>query len=408
MAAGPVARRLPRDVWALGLVSLCMDVSSEMVLSVLPLFLVTVLGAGTVTLGIIEGAAEAAAAFTRLGSGALSDYLGRRKRLALAGYGLAAATKPLFALAHSAGAVFAARFLDRIGKGVRDAPRDALLADVTPDDVRGAAYGLRQGLDTLGAVAGPLVAAGLLALTGARFRVVFWTAAVPGVLSVAILALGVREPAPRRDGTSRARLAWADVAALDRAFGAVVLIGVLLMLARFSEAFVLLRAGSVGVAVGNVPFVMAVMNLASSAVSYPVGRRSDAIGRRPLLAAGLVVLGLAHVVLAAAASPLGVAAGAVLWGVHVGATAGLLSALVADTVPAAVRGTAFGIFNVATGAAVLVASVGAGWLWAALGPRATFVAGASAALVALLALLVLGIRRAPPVMAGSAPPAVRP
>ncbi|WP_431856319.1 MFS transporter [Azospirillum sp.] len=381
---------LPRGVWALGLVSLLMDLSSEMIHSLLPVFLVTVLGASALSVGIIEGVAEATSSIVKLFSGTLSDRIGRRKPLALLGYGMAAVTKPLFPLASSVAMVLAARFVDRVGKGIRGAPRDALVADLTPPEQRGAAYGLRQALDTVGAVLGPLAAMALMALSSDDVRLVFWVAALPAVLCVVVLALGVREP----PGIPKARALhpiWtrAGLAGLGRPFWALVAVAVVMTLARFSEAFLVLRAQDVGLALALVPAVMVAMNVTYTVTAYPVGALSDRIGRHGLLLAGFAVLILSDAALALADGPLLVVIGAALWGVHMGMTQGLLAALVADGAPTDRRGTAFGVFNLVTGLALLAASVLAGALWSAIGPAATFWAGAGFSAAALLGLLLV-------------------
>ena len=368
-----------------------MDISSEIIHSLLPVFLVSVIGAGVETVGLIEGVAEATAMATRVFSGALSDWLGKRKALALAGYGLGALSKPFFALASSVGAVFGARFVDRIGKGIRGAPRDALVADVTPEKQRGGAYGLRQSLDSVGSFLGPLLAMGLMLVTGERFRIVFWLACLPAVLAVAILLMGVREPATVTPKAFRSPLSRQALARLGQRYWLVVLVGTVFTLARFSEAFLLLRAESVGLAVSFVPLALVVMNIAYSMTSYPVGRLSDRIGRQGLLAAGLVVLVGADACLALAASPLLALIGAALWGVHMGLTQGLLAALIADAVTPDVRGTAFGFFGLVSGLALLLASLLAGWLWQHYGIPVTFWAGAGIAALALLGFS--GLRR---------------
>ncbi|HXH04509.1 MAG TPA: MFS transporter [Candidatus Competibacteraceae bacterium] len=394
MSARPASvATLPAGVWALGLVSLCMDLSSEMIHAVLPLYLVSVLGVGTLAVGIIEGIAEATAAITKVFSGALSDWCARRKPLVLAGYGLAALTKPVFALAPTVDWVVAARFADRLGKGIRGAPRDALVADLTPPPLLGAAYGLRQALDTVGAFAGPLAAMALMALTMDDYRTVFWIAVLPAVLAVTLIVFGVHEPESHRAaGQERPRLARAELRRLGAAYWWAVGAAVVLTLARFSEAFLLLRAESVGLAVAAVPVVLVVMNVVYALSAYPAGRLSDRLGRWGLLAAGGAVLIAADAVLAVAGDPLAVLAGAALWGLHMGLTQGLLSALVAAAAPAALRGTAFGLFHLLSGIALLAASVIAGGLWSWLGPAATFAAGAGFTTLAL-ALLTAGARR---------------
>ncbi len=388
MPSQPRYRAIPSGVWALGFVSLLMDSSSEMIHSLLPVFLTSVLGVGALWVGIIEGIAEATASITRIFSGALSDRVGRRKPLVLAGYGLAALTKPVFALATSVGWVVTARFVDRLGKGIRGAPRDALVADLTPPNVRGAAFGLRQSLDTVGAVAGPLIAMLLMWISSDDYRLVFWVATVPAVLAVALIVSGVREPAHGASGAHERSIAWRDVRQFPPAFWSVVAIAMLMTLARFSEAFLLLRAQSVGLQPALVPLVLMAMNVVYALSAYPVGHWSDRIGRRGLLLGGFAVLIVADGVLAVAGSIGWVMVGVAFWGLHMGMTQGLLAALVADTAPAALRGTAFGVFNLVSGIALLLASVTAGWLWSTAGPTATFSAGATFTTVALLVLLL--------------------
>ncbi len=380
--------RLPAAVWAIGLVSLLMDVSSEMIHSLLPLFLVAGLGVGALTLGLIEGIAEATAAMTRVFSGALSDRLGRRKLLALAGYGLAALTKPVFPLAEGAGLVFLARFTDRLGKGIRGAPRDALVADLTPPQIRGAAYGLRQALDTVGATAGPLLAVALMLAFAGDIRSVFWVAVIPAVAAVLLLAVAVREPpAAGTAAPPRNPLRPSDLRHLGCPYWTLVAIGGCLMLPRFSEAFLLLRGSGTALEAAFVPLVLVVMNVAYAVTAYPAGWLSDTLGRRGLLAAGYGVLALADLVLASGATTATVLAGALLWGIHMGLTQGLLSALVADVAPPRYRGTAFGIFNMVAGLSLLASSVAAGALWQFVGPAATF--GAGAVLAGICAPVVL-------------------
>ncbi len=384
----PPARALsqmPRGVWVLGFVSLLMDISSEMVHSLLPLFMVT-LGASALAIGLIEGAAEATALIVKVFSGVLSDALGRRKGLALFGYALGAASKPLFALAPGMGLVWTARLLDRVGKGVRGAPRDALVADIAPPQLRGAAFGLRQSLDTVGAFLGPLLAVALMLLWAGDFRAVFWVAVIPGALAVLLLFFGVQEP-DRPAGTPRTNpITRANLARLPRAYWAVVGLGAVFTLARFSEAFLVLRAQQSGMALAWVPLVMVAMNIVYAASAYPFGQLSDRMSHRALLAWGLVVLVLADLVLASSTAWPVLLLGLALWGVHMGMTQGLLAAMVADTAPADLRGTAFGFFNLVSGLALLVASGVAGWLWDTLGAAATFHAGAAFSLLALVAL----------------------
>jgi MFS family permease len=382
---------VPRSIWALGLVSLLMDTSSEMIHGLLPVFLVSVLGATTVSVGFIEGIAEATASVTKVFSGALSDYLGKRKFLTALGYGLAAVTKPLFPLAQSVSWVVAARFIDRVGKGIRGAPRDALIGDLAPLHLRGTSYGLRQSLDTVGAFAGPLLAVVLMAWTLNDFRLVFWVAVIPAFLSLAVMVVGVREPETARPaGTPRSPIQAADLRALGAAYWRLVAVTAVLTLARFSEAFLILRAQSLGLAVAFAPLVLVVMNVVYAASAYPAGRLSDRVDRRRVLGAGCAVLVAADVVLALAGDLLLVTLGIALWGLHMGLTQGLLAALVADAAPPRIRGTAFGVFNLVSGVAMLVASVLAGWLWHAYGAPATFYAGAGLTVLALAGLRIAG------------------
>jgi MFS family permease len=390
------ARHLPAGIWALGLCSLLMDVSSELIHALLPVFLVTELGAGMVAIGLLEGVAEATAAFVKVFSGSLSDWLGRRKPLAVLGYGLAAAVKPVFPLADSVAAVFAARFLDRVGKGIRGAPRDALVADIAPPALRGAAFGLRQSLDSIGALLGPLLAMACLLLWTSDLRAVMAWAVVPAWLAVAVLLIGVREPAVAHAHLRRAGLlnGWRG---LPGAYWRVVAVGTVFTLARASEAFLILRASELGLAVAWVPLVLVVMNVAYAASAYPVGQLSDRLGERGLLLAGMGVLVVADGVLALVPVVAGAMAGAALWGLHMGLTQGILAKMVADTAPADLRGTAFGIFNLLSGAALFLASALAGGLWSWAGAQATFLAGAALAGLAAVVLVVApGLRRGLP------------
>ncbi len=379
--------KVPRTVWALGAVSLLMDLSSELVHSLLPIFMVTVLGASMLAVGVVEGIAEATASIVKLFSGAISDRLGRRKPIVVLGYGLAALSKPLFPLAASVPLVLAARFMDRIGKGIRGAPRDALIADVTPEGARGAAYGLRQGLDTLGAVLGPLAAIGLMLLLASDVRSVLWWAILPAVLSVVVLVVFVKEPA----GAARPleRFSLGSFRQLGARTWVVVALGAVLTLARFSEAFLVLRAQELGLALAMVPIVLVVMNIAYAAITYPAGLAADRGHRNSLLLWGLLALVAADLVIAATASVPFLFLGIALWGVHMGLTQGLLSTLVADAAPARLRGTAFGVFHLASGVAMLLASVIAGALWDGYGAAWTFYAGAAFTTLALAGLLLV-------------------
>lgn len=389
----PARPRMPGGIWALGFVSMFMDISSEMIHALLPVFLVTVLGASTVTVGLIEGIGEATASISKLFSGWLSDRIGARKVLAVLGYGLGALSKPIFAVAPTPAWVLAARFSDRVGKGIRGAPRDALIGDIAPPEIRGGAYGLRQSLDTVGAFIGPLLGIALMALFADDFRKVFMVAIVPGVIAVAVLAVFVREPArPVRKEPARFPLRRTELAALGPLFWGVVAVGAVLTLARFSEAFLILRAQGIGLPLALVPLVLIVMNVVYALAAYPFGALSDRVDKTTILAAGFAVLVAADIVLALAPNVIVVFVGIALWGLHMGMTQGLLSALVADTAPDTSRGTAFGIFHLVTGIALLVASLLAGLLWAAAGPSATFLAGAGFTAVGLAGFLVLGRR----------------
>lgn len=384
---------IPRGVWVLGFVSLFMDVSSEMILALLPVYLVSVLGASVLTVGVIEGIAEATAMIAKIFSGVLSDWLGRRKLLAAIGYGLSALTKVIFPLAGNIGWIVAARFGDRVGKGIRGAPRDALVADLTPRAVRGAGYGLRQSLDTVGAVLGPLVAIALMALMGNNFTFVFWVAVLPAFISLGLIVFGVKEPVREVRHKGGRGLSLADVRRLPQAFWIVVAASALLTLARFSEAFLLLKARDVGLAVALVPGVFVVMNIAYALSAYPSGALSDRFGRGGVLLGGVALLVLADLVLAYAGTLPWVVIGTVVWGLHMGLTQGLLAALVADTAPADLRGAAFGLFNLAAGVALLAASVIAGALWDVYGPRTTFLVGAVVTSGALVWLMAIERRR---------------
>lgn len=364
-----------------------MDISSEMIHSLLPLFMVGTLGASAFAVGLIEGLAESTALIVKVFSGAFSDYLGKRKGLAVFGYALGALTKPLFAIAPTIGIVLAARLLDRVGKGVRGAPRDALVADIAPPEVRGAAFGLRQSLDTVGAFLGPLLAAGLMLLWTNNFRAVFWVAVIPGLLAVALLLFGVREP-KRHVGEKRSNPIRREI--LQRLSGAywwVVGVGAVFTLARFSEAFLVLRAQQGGIAVALVPLVMVAMNFVYAVSAYPFGKLSDRMNHKKLLALGLVVLIAADLVLAKDDHWTTVLTGVALWGIHMGMTQGLLATMVADTAPTDLRGTAFGFFNLVSGIAMLIASAVAGLLWDQLGASFTFHASAAFCVVALVGLL---------------------
>ncbi len=380
--------QVPRGVWALGFVSLFMDISSEMVHSLLPIFLMSGLGASASLVGLIEGVGEGTASIVKIFSGYLSDRLGKRKVLALVGYAMGALTKPIFAIAVTPFEVLAARFIDRVGKGIRGAPRDALVADMTPASVRGAAFGVRQALDTVGAFVGPALAIALMWLYADDMRAVFWWAIVPGLIAVALLFVGVEDVAETPvKAAARPPITWRSAGELGAAFWIVTAIGAVFALARFSEAFLVLRAQNVGVPIALAPLIMMAMSAVYAVVSGPVGALSDRVGRYVLLGGGLVLLIGADLVLALWASTAGAFGGAALWGLHMGLTQGLLAALVADTAPVHLRGTAFGVFNLIGGVVTLAASLVAGVLWQVFGPQATFLAGAAFASVALAGLI---------------------
>lgn len=385
--------QLPAGVWALGFVSLLMDISSEMIHALLPVYLVSVFSASMAEIGIIEGIAEATAMIVKVFSGAVSDWLGKRKALAGLGYSLAAFTKPVFPLAATLGWVIAARFIDRVGKGIRGAPRDALVADIAPPHLRGAAFGLRQSLDTVGAFIGPAVAVWLMWSSRNDFRLVFWIAVIPAFLAVAVLFLAVREPERPHDlRKMRFPLHWNELRRLGGAYWLIVALASLFALARFSEAFLILKARDAGLAVALTPLVLVGMNIVYSGVSYPVGAWSDKRNRLTALAVGLALLIAGDLALANAGSIALVAAGVALWGAHMGFTQGLLATLVADVAAPDLRGTAFGVFNLVSGVATLAASVGAGALWDIYGSSATFYCGAALAGAALLGLWLAKMR----------------
>jgi MFS family permease len=390
--APPKARsslaQLPSGIWALGFVSLFMDISSEMIHGLLPVFLTSVLGASAEMVGFIEGVGEATASILKLFSGWVSDRLGKRKVLAVIGYGLATLSKPLFALATTSSLVLAARFSDRVGKGIRDAPRDAMVGDMIRTGLRGAAYGLRQALDTVGAVAGPLIAIALMATLHDNFRLIFWLALIPGLISVVVLLVAVREPSHEPVAT-RVPLKFSDLRTLGTSYWVVVGIGAVLTLARFSEAFLILRAQSAGLSLALAPLVLVIMNIVYSLSAYPLGALSDKVDRKLILVLGFATLIVSDIVLALAPDLFAVMAGVALWGLHMGMTQGLLAALVADEAPANLRATSFGVFNFVSGIALLLASLIAGALWEIVGPSATFMAGAAFAAIGLVGTAVV-------------------
>ena len=388
-------RDIPPTIWALGFVSLLMDVSSETIHALLPVYLVTVMGTSMVTVGVIEGIAEATASIVKVFSGVLSDWLGKRKLLTVIGYGLAAFTKPVFPLASTVGWLVAARFIDRIGKGIRGAPRDALIADIAPEHLRGASFGLRQSLDTIGAFAGPALAIGLMWLTANNFQMVFWVAVIPAFMSLGLLLFAVQEP-ERPAGLRKVKfpLSLPELRRLGSDYWLVVAVATVFTLARFSEAFLILRAQAAGLPVVLVPLVLVVMNVVYALAAYPAGVLSDRFNRLTMMTIGFATLIAADITLAFSGKLPGIALGVVLWGLHMGITQGLMATLIADTAPAELRGTAYGVFNLLGGLALLAASVVAGALWDSIGPQATFLAGAGFTSLALAGLWLVR-RRAP-------------
>ena len=386
--------RIPAAIWALGFVSMLADIGSEMVHSLLPVFLVSVAGVSMFVIGLIEGVAEATALIVKVFSGVLSDYMGRRKPLAVLGYGLGAVSKPLFALASSAEMVFGARIIDRIGKGIRGAPRDALIADLAPSDIRGASFGLRQSLDTVGSFIGPLVAVGLMLLWANDFKAVFWVAAIPAGLAVAVLLFGVRETQATTQVKRANPIQRKNLARLPPAYWWVVAIGAALTLARFSEAFLVLRLHQGGLALAYAPLVLVAMNVVYAIGAYPFGRLADRVRHSTLLAWGMVPLLAADATLAWSNDWALGGAGVCLWGLHMAMTQGLLAAMIAAVAPADLRGTAYGLFNLASGVAMLIASVVAGVLWDVAGAPASFLAGGAFGLFALVLLMVFARRQA--------------
>ena len=383
----PPRLRIPRTIWALGFVSLFTDLGSEMVHGLLPVLMAGILGASALTIGLIEGAAEALVLVTKVFSGYFSDAIGRRKPLVLLGYGVAALAKPLFPLADSIATVTTARLLDRFGKGIRGAPRDALVGDLAPPSIRGACFGLRQSMDTIGAVLGPLVAVALLWAFADDIRTVLWFAVIPGLVSIALLLTMVPEPNDGQRRPARLPITRQGLAHLGAAFWGLVAVGALISLTRFSEAFLVLRASERGVPLTFIPLVLVVMSGAYMLSAYPAGRLSDRLPRTAVLAAGMAVLAVANIALALAEGYAMLFAGIALWGLHMGLTQGILASLIADVAPVEYRGTAFGVFSLVSGAGLLAASVLAGLLWDVVNPAATFVAGAVVAVIATVATL---------------------
>ncbi|RQT22180.1 MFS transporter [Burkholderia contaminans] len=382
----PAAKRpvIPRTVWALGFVSLFMDLSSELIHALLPIYLVSTMGMSVVALGVLEGAAEATAMVVKVFSGAISDWLGRRKGLLLLGYGLAALTKPLFPLATTPAVVVTARLLDRVGKGIRGAPRDAMVADVAPPEIRGACFGLRQSMDTIGAFLGPTLAIVLMLGFADQIRMVLWFAAVPAFVAVGLIVFGIRESDHAQSHQPfRSPLHWRALREFSPRYWFVVIVGATFTLARFSEAFLVLRAQQAGLDIAWIPAVMVVMAFAYSLSAWPVGILSDRLDRRVLLATGMVLLIAADLLLGMGMSKLSVFLGVAAWGLHMGFTQGILAAMVSETSPATLRGTAFGVFNLISGVAMLLASSIAGVVWARFGASTTFVVGAALVVVPL-------------------------
>lgn len=386
--------KIPRTVWALGFVSMFMDISSEMVHALLPLFLTTTLGVSVAMVGLIDGVAEATASITKVFSGYLSDRMGKRKPLILIGYGLGALSKPLFALAGTAPVIMGARFADRIGKGLRGAPRDALVADVTPPEIRGRAFGLRQSMDTFGAFLGPLLAIAAMAAFANDMRVVFWIAAIPATIAVLLVLVGV-EDAKRQPGATAMRVPVriGDLRQLPRAFWALVAIGAVFTLARFSEAFLILKANEEGLPLALAPLVLVAMNAVYALAAYPLGILSDRVSAKTMLVWGLIILVAADLALAMLPGISSAFVGIGLWGIHMAATQGLFAKMVADRSPPELRGSAYGIFNLVVGLSLLAASVIAGLVWDASGPAATFSVGAGFAIIALAGLLLAPLAR---------------
>lgn len=380
-------KNMPKTIWALGFVSLLMDTSSEIVHGLLPVFLISVLGASYSMVGLIEGVGEASSLIIKVFSGPLSDWWGKRKPLVLLGYSMGAISKPLFALAPTPLLVLGARLFDRTGKGIRGAPRDALVADTAPPELRGEAFGLRQSLDTVGAFLGPLLAILLMSLTSGNYRLIFWIAVVPGILSVIVLIYGVKEPEEKKTQEQK-RLSWSSVREFRFVFWIVVIAGAIFQLARFSEAFLILRAQNLGLSLSLAPAILVAMNIVYSISAYPIGWLSDRIRREWLLLAGILVLILSDLILGFGSSLTHVFAGVILWGLHMGLTQGILAALVADTSPQSLRGTAYGLFNLFSALALLLASGIAGLLWDKFGPQTTFIASAG---FALSGMIVLGL-----------------
>ena len=386
----PTSLTIPKTVWVLGFVSMFMDISSEIIHALLPLFLTATLGISVAMVGLIDGVAEATASITKVFSGYLSDRMGKRKPLILIGYGLGALSKPVFALAGTAPVIMGTRIADRIGKGLRGAPRDALVADVTPPEIRGRAFGLRQSIDTLGAFLGPLIAIVAMGAFANDIRAVFWLAVIPAGIAVLLVLVGVEDAKrPVNEREARVPVRIADLRRLPRTFWALVGIGTVFTLARFSEAFLIFKANAEGLPLALTPLVLVAMNAIYMLAAYPLGSLSDRVSAKAMLIGGLVALVAADLSLALLPGIAGTFVGIALWGVHMAATQGLFAKLVADRSPPELRGSAYGVFNLATGLSLLAASVIAGLAWDAIGPSATFLTGATFALIALIGLSVV-------------------
>ena len=385
---------LPRNIWVLGFVSLLMDLSSEIYHALLPLFITVTLGLPVAVLGAIDGISEATASFAKLASGRLSDRSRRRKPWILLGYGIAALSKPLFPLASGGLAVMGARFADRIGKGIRGAPRDGMIADETPPEIRGRAFGLRQSLDTVGAMIAPIAAIGLMVWLTDNIRLVFWIAAIPAALSFLLAWLALKEQAPAPTQAVRAPF-FAGFRELDKATRRLIAVGFLFTLARFSEGFLILRGFDAGLSLTLSPLVLVVFNLAFFALAYPAGALSDRFSPKAILLAGMAVLIAADLLLARPVGLPGLGLGVALWGAHMALTQGIFARLIADSAPPHLRATSFGAFYFASGIATLLASLGAGLLWDRHGADATFLAGAGVAAVAMAMLSLLPEGRGP-------------
>jgi MFS family permease len=388
--------KLPRNVWILGFVSLLMDLSSEVYHALLPAFITATLALPVVALGAIDGIAEATASFAKLASGRLSDRSGRRKPWVLLGYGLAALSKPLFPIAQGAFEIMGARFADRVGKGVRGAPRDAIIADETPAEMRGRAFGLRQALDTIGALIAPLAAVGLMILFMDDIRTVFWIAAIPAALSFLLALVAVKEPVTRWT-TTKAQPFFRGFRDLDKPTRRLLAVAFLFALARFSESFLILRAIDVGVSATLSPLALVAFNLGFLALAYPAGSLSDRMSPRTILMAGMGVLIVGNLILAQDFGLTGLIVGILLWGAHMALTQGIFARMIADVAPDHLRATSFGAFHFVSGIGTLLASVAAGFIWDRGGAAMTFLAGASAAGVALVMLSLLAEPRPDPV-----------